>query len=199
MKRWGFAQELIAAKNTLACPQQQVLHSECILGHLKALTNQVIQEHLNTWLTNHVFPKYMAALEDKDQLENLALLEHMSPLDHILSVLYCAQNDEADSSAKLDKLAREFFDACQRLGPNELLLLNRVEHVTVSNVAKRALGINMNDPRFLDRHRVFMVLFRLGQFEAVADLLKEVGCYGINAARQNNWDNPPTKRPLERG
>ena len=112
MKRWGFAQELIAAKKTLACPSQQVLHSECILGHLKAQTNQVIQGHLNTWLTNYVFPKYMAALEDKERPENLALLEHMSPIDHILSVLYCAQNDEADSSAKLDKLAREFFDAC---------------------------------------------------------------------------------------
>ena len=74
MKRWGFAQELIAAKNTLACPSQQVLHSECILGHLKALTREVIKGHLDTWLTNHVFPKYMAALEDKDLPENLELL-----------------------------------------------------------------------------------------------------------------------------
>ena len=93
----------------------------------------------------------------------------MSPIDHILSVLHCAQNDEADSNAKLDKLAKEFFDACQRLGPVELLLLGRVENDSVRNIAKRALGINMNDPRFLDRHRAYMVLFRLGQFEAIAD------------------------------
>ena len=80
-----------------------------------------------------------------------------------------------------------------------MLLLNRTDHVTVKNVAKRALGINMNDPRFLDRHRVFMVLFRLGQFEAIADQLKEIGCEGINAARQNNWDSAPSKRPIENG
>ena len=29
--------------------------------------------------------------------------------------------------------------------------------------------------------------------------MKEIGCTGMNAARQNNWDQEPSKRPLSIG
>ena len=164
MQRWGYIKDLLAAKSAITCPQQKLLHDKCITEYLQAQAPDVLRGHMETWLTNHVFEKYTDALADKEQESSKVLLNKLSPLDHICSVLHVIKLGQANTNARLDRLATAFFDACQRLGPNELLLLQRQEDDTLQDIAGRVLGINMNDPRYIDRHRVYVVLIRLGQF-----------------------------------
>ena len=120
-------------------------------------------------------PKYMAALEDKNQIASQEIFERMSPIDHVFAVLKMIDEGADDTDEKKDALAKEMFDQGQLLGENELLLLSRWENETMKEIFLRVLQINLNDKNYRERFRVFKVAFRLGQFEAIGEHLEAIG------------------------
>ena len=70
-----------------------------------------------------------------------------------------------------------------------------MENDTLREIAVRMLIINLNDARYKERYRIFVLLFRLGQFEAAAEHLHENNCEYASAARMTRWDHPPKERP----
>ena len=197
LSRHGFYGELDAKIGQFEDPTLKLIGHDMLKTGLLALKPHEVYVHSLKWVEDRVVPAYLWTIQNRDQERAKALIDKMSPVDHINAVLKLVPKHYHHENA-LTALAGSFYDYGKLLTEEELKFYSNGNIEGIETFARCVLNMGIAEMQ-LNRYRVVALLFRLGQADEIQVFLTKYKIKEVNWKTYNFSMYPAAGKTREPG